>query len=104
MDQTFIEAEVVKTGLSTNDVMFEGILGLSPKNGNSNLGMGNLVTNMYEQGLVEENAFTLSISHEEYEIGELVFGGISDNVRVTVRMISVSNFSIPSEDDIRASR
>jgi len=83
---------VIETSMSNYHVYFEGTLGLGPKYGNSSTGSGNLVTNMYSQGLIPRNVFSMIIPHMEGDPGELIFGGTNGDVDLDdVVMVPVTN-------------
>jgi saccharopepsin len=104
-DQLFAEVFRIKHGWSTNGVYYDGILGLGAKHGNSTMGAENIVTAMYRQGLIPSNLFSLSIPYNEGDVGELILGGMSDDiVEENVKWIPVSNktFTI-FDNDVRSS-
>ncbi|CZR55182.1 uncharacterized protein PAC_05068 [Phialocephala subalpina] len=68
--QTFLEATYIRSGEETRYSEYEGILGL---------GFGdNTVTEIFEQGLIEQNIFSLQVPREENGVGVLVIGGVPE--------------------------
>lgn len=68
--QMFLEATKIRSGEETWYSEYEGVLGL---------GFGdNIVAEMFEQGLIERNIFSLQVPREENSVGELLIGGVSE--------------------------
>jgi hypothetical protein len=102
-DQLFVEVFMVSHGWSTDEVYWDGILGLGAKNGNSSMGRENLVTAMYQQGLIGGNIFELRVPVDEADVGQLILGGMSDHVREEeVKWIPVSNKTFTIYDQVRS--
>jgi hypothetical protein len=83
---------MVRHGWSTEEVYWDGILGLGAKNGNSSMGTENLVTAVYNQGLVDSDVFELTIPRDKADVEQLILGGMSDDGdEKDVKWVPVSN-------------
>lgn len=102
-DQLFAEVYMVRHGWSTGEVYWDGVLGLGATKGNSSMGTENLATAMWKQGLIEKNVFELTIPRNEADIGQLILGGMSDDVgEDEVKWIPVSNKTVVIADEVRS--
>lgn len=102
-NQVFEEATHFRPGMLTSDDLFDTVLGLAlhptwDKEGN--FSAPGPFQNMVTQGLLRENVFSLTLPRVEYEQGEIVFGGLPENVtREDLVEVPLNNTRLREGDD-----